>query len=116
VSITAERARQVDFSEPYYTTPQAVLVPGGSPYAAAASVDELRAARFGAQEGTTSLGAVREVIMPTTAPRVLEDSAATVRALRSGRVDAIVVDLPTALHLRDAEIPGATVVGQFPAP
>ena len=39
-----------------------------------------------------------------------------VRALKSGQVDAIVVDLPTALLLRDTEVEGSTVVGQFPAP
>jgi polar amino acid transport system substrate-binding protein len=39
-----------------------------------------------------------------------------VRALKDGRVDAIVVDLPTAFYLTGAEIPAATIAGQFEAP
>ena len=116
ISITAKRVEQVDFSEPYYTTPQAVLVSEGSAFAGASSVSELANARFGVQLGTTSLDAVSQVIAPSTEPRVYDDSGDTVRALESGQVDAIAVDLPTAIHLRDAEIPGSTVVGQFAAP
>ncbi len=37
------------------------------------------------------------------------------QALKTKKVDAIVVDLPTALYLAAAEIDGAKVVGQFQA-
>jgi polar amino acid transport system substrate-binding protein len=47
---------------------------------------------------------------------VFDDSNAVVTALKQGQVDAAVVDLPTALYLTAAEIPSATVVGQFAAP
>ncbi len=116
ISITPKRAEQVDFSEPYYTTPQAVLVPAGSEYAGATSVTELKDATFGVQVGTTSLDALEAVIDPSQQPQVFNDSNDTVRALKSKQVDAIVVDLPTAIYLRDAEVEGSTVVGQFPAP
>jgi polar amino acid transport system substrate-binding protein len=65
ISITPQRAKQVDFSEPYYTTPQAVLVPAGSPFANATSVADLKDARFGVQVGTTSLEALESVIDPS---------------------------------------------------
>ena len=68
------------------------------------------------QVGTTSLDAVTELIKPTTQPQVFNDSNDTVRALKAKRVDAIVVDLPTALYLTAAEIPEATISGQFDAP
>ncbi len=116
ISITPQRAQQVDFSEPYYTTPQAVLVPAGSPFASATSVADLKEAQFGVQVGTTSLEAVESVIDPSQQPQVFNDSNDTVRALKSKQVDAIVVDLPTAIYLRDVEVEGSKVVGQFPAP
>ncbi len=116
ISITPQRAQQVDFSEPYYTTPQAVLVPAGSPFANATSVAELKEAQFGVQVGTTSLDALESVIDPSQQPQVFNDSNDTVRALKSKQVDAIVVDLPTAIYLRDVEVEGSKVVGQFPAP
>ena len=116
ISITPARADQVDFSRPYYTTPQAVLVPAGSPYAGATDVAALKEARFGVQVGTTSLDALESVIDPSQQPQVFNDSNDTVRALKSKQVDAIVVDLPTAIYLRDVEVEGSTVAGQFPAP
>jgi polar amino acid transport system substrate-binding protein len=116
VSISAARAKAVDFSAPYYTTPQGVLVPEGSEYAGATTVAELEGARFGVQVGTTSLDAVTAVVAPSTEPRVYNDSNDVVRALKSKQVDAIVTDLPTAIYLRDAEVEGSTLVGQFAAP
>jgi polar amino acid transport system substrate-binding protein len=116
ISITPQREQQVDFSEPYYTTPQAVLVPAGSPLANATSAADLKDAKFGVQVGTTSLDALESVIDPSQQPQVFNDSNDTVRALKSKQVEAIVVDLPTAIYLRDVEVPGSKVVGQFPAP
>jgi polar amino acid transport system substrate-binding protein len=116
ISISPKRQEQVDFSQPYYTTPQAVLVAAGSPYAGATGVAELKDAKFGVQVGTTSLDAVESVIDPSQQPQVFNDSNDTVRALKSKQVDAIVVDLPTAIYLRDVEVEGSEVVGQFPAP
>ena len=116
VSITPERAKAVDFSTPYYTTPQAVLVPKDSPYADATSVTDLKDAQFGVQVATTSLDAVNSVIAPSKQPRVYNNSTDVVRALKNDQVDAIVVDLPTAIYLRDAEVEGSKIVGQFEAP
>ena len=116
VSITPARQKQVDFSVPYYTTPQAVLVGKGSKYAGAKTFAELSNAQIGVQVGTTSLDAVQQVVKPSKQPRVYNDSNDVVRALKSGQVDAIVIDLPTAFLLRDTEIDGSTIVGQFSAP
>ena len=96
VSITPARQKQVDFSTPYYTTPQAVLVGKGSQYARATTFAELSDAQIGVQVGTTSLDAVERRDQPRRQPRVYNDSNDVVRALKSGQVDAIVVDLPTA--------------------
>ncbi len=116
VSINPARAKAVDFSVPYYTAPQGVLVSKDSEYATATSVADLKDARFGVQVGTTSLDAVNELIAPTVEPRVYNDSNDVVRALKSEQVDAIVVDLPTAIYLRDAVVEGSSIAGQFEAP
>ena len=44
-----------------------------------------------------------------------EQYAAQKAALEAGQIDAIVVDLPTALYLSAVEIEGSSVIGQFPA-
>ena len=77
---------------------------------------DLKDATIGVQVGTTSLDAVNAVIKPSNQPRVYNDSNDVVRALKSKQVDAIVVDLPTAIYLRDAEVEGSKIVGQFAAP
>jgi polar amino acid transport system substrate-binding protein len=116
ISITPARAKRVDFSDPYYTAPQAVIATKDSPAAGASSLADLKDVTLGVQIGTTSLDAVTASIQPTTQPKVFDDSNAVVTALKQGQVDAAVVDLPTALFLTAVEIPGASVVGQFDAP
>jgi polar amino acid transport system substrate-binding protein len=116
IAVTELRAKQVDFSLPYYTTPQAVVVGKGSRYARATTFSALSDARFGVPAGTTSLDAVTDVISPDQRPHVYNDSHDTVRALKSGQVDAIVLDLPTAFALTATEIKSGTIVGQFQAP
>ncbi|HET7533717.1 MAG TPA: ABC transporter substrate-binding protein [Nocardioidaceae bacterium] len=113
ISITPERENAVDFSDGYYSAAQAVIAPKGSDAAQAASVEDLKDIRLGAQTGTTSLTAVRDVIQPTEQPLVFEDTNAAKQALANDQVDAIVADLPTAFYITAVEIPNATIVGQF---
>lgn len=112
-SITEERRKAVDFSSPYYTTAQAVVTLKGSPVSGATTVAELKGALLGAQTGTTSHRMLTETVAPTTAPSVFNNSQDTVQALKGGQVDAIVVDLPTALYLVASELDDGVVVGQF---
>jgi len=116
ISISEQRKRAVDFSEPYYESPQAVIAQKKSPAAGATSLAELKDTQIGVQIGTTSLDAVNATIQPSKQPKVFDDSNATVTALKQNQVEAVVTDLPTALYLTAAEIPSATVVGQFSAP
>ena len=116
ISITEKRAERVDFSDPYYTAPQAVIALKDSGAAGAKSLADLKDAKLGVQLGTTSLDAAMETIQPSSQPQVFNDSNDTVRALKTERVDAIVVDLPTAFYLTAAEVPEAAIVGQFDAP
>jgi polar amino acid transport system substrate-binding protein len=116
ISISDQRKRAVDFSEPYYESPQAVIAQKQSPAAEASSLADLKETQIGVQIGTTSLDAVNASIQPTKQPKVFDDSNATVTALKQNQVEAVVTDLPTALFLTAVEIPSATVVGQFSAP
>lgn len=116
ISITPARANEVDFSPPYYTANQAVVALKGSDTAGAKSLADLKGAKIGVQIGTTSLDAVDNVIKPDDDPQVFNDSNDVVTALKQGQVDAVVVDLPTAFYLTSAQVPTATIVGQFPAP
>jgi polar amino acid transport system substrate-binding protein len=116
VSITPAREKVVDFSSPYYTAPQAVIASKGSPVSDATSLAGLKGAQIGVQIGTTSLDAVRDVIDPTTQPKVFNDSNDVVAALKAKQVDAVVTDLPTAFYITSAQVPSAQIVGQFTAP
>lgn len=113
-SITPERMETISFSDPYYTTNQAVVALEGSPAIGAKTVADLVNVKFGAQAGTTSLDFITNVIKPTNEPFVYDDNAGAKAALEAGQIDAIVVDLPTAFYIAAAEIEGAQVVGQFP--
>ncbi|MGK2931231.1 MAG: ABC transporter substrate-binding protein [Solirubrobacterales bacterium] len=115
ISITPAREKVVDFSTPYYTANQAVLVKKDSDLAQVTSLDELKDATIGVQIGTTSLEAVDSAIDPEEDPKVFNNSNDVVSALKQDQVDAVVLDLPTAIYLRDVEVPGTVVAGQFEA-
>ena len=116
ISITPVREKAVDFSAPYYTANQAVVALKDSDAAKAKSLAELQDAQLGVQIGTTSLEAAEEEIEPSSKPEVFNSSNDVVTALKNEQIDAVVVDLPTALYLTAVQVPDATVVGQFSAP
>lgn len=114
VSISDERRKNIDFSSPYYTTAQAVVTVGGSKAEKAASLADLAGVKIGAMVGTTSLTAAQEIIDPSTPVQVFNDNDQVKQALTSGLVDAVVVDLPTALYITAAELEDGVLVGQLP--
>jgi polar amino acid transport system substrate-binding protein len=116
ISISDKRKRAVDFSSPYYTAPQAVVVPKGSKLAGTSSLADLKDATIGVQIGTTSLDAVQGVVQPSKQAKVFNDSNDVVTALKQNQVDAAVTDLPTAFYITAAQVPGSKIVGQFEAP
>jgi polar amino acid transport system substrate-binding protein len=116
ISITPVREKAVDFSSPYYTANQAVVALKDSEAAKATSIEELGETEIGVQIGTTSLDAVKDVIDPSDKPEVFNSSNDVIQALKNGQVEAVVVDVPTALYLTAAQVPEAGIVGQFSAP
>jgi polar amino acid transport system substrate-binding protein len=113
ISITDERAQVVDFSDGYYSAAQGVIALDDSPVAEVTSVAELAGYKLGAQTGTTSLTAIRQVIQPDQDPLVFNDTNAAKQALLNGQVDAILADVPTAFYITAVEIPEGSIVGQF---
>jgi polar amino acid transport system substrate-binding protein len=116
ISITPARSQQVDFSAPYYTANQAVVALKDSDAAKATSLADLKETTIGVQVGTTSFDAVNDVIDPSTDPKVFDNSNDVISALKNKQVDAVVVDVPTALYVTAVQVTDSTVVGQFPAP
>ncbi len=113
-SITDERKQAVDFSSGYYDVTQAVVALKGDKAASATSIADLKDLKLGAQVGTTSYDAIKSEIAPSKQPAVFDDNDKAKLALNNGQIDALVVDLPTALYLASAELDNGVVVGQLP--
>ncbi len=113
-SITPERAKSIDFSSPYYQTAQTVITVKGSKAASVTSTAGLKGLLLGAATGTTSYTAITDVIKPSQKPLAFNSNDDAKAALTNGQVDAIVVDLPTAIYLTAVELTGGIIVGQLP--
>ena len=114
VSITASRAKAVDFSSGYYDVAQAVITLKSSKYANVTSISGFKGARLAAQKGTTSLDAINDVLKPGRAAAEYPKNDLAVQALKNGQVDGLVVDLPTGFYVTSAQIDNAKIVGQLP--
>jgi polar amino acid transport system substrate-binding protein len=114
-SITDDRKKKVDFSSSYYSTPQAIITIKGSKAASLDSVAGFKDLLVGAATGTTSFDAVEKVIAPTAGVQAFNSNDDAVLALKSGQIDALVVDLPTAFYLTGAELDNGVLLGQLPA-
>ena len=113
-SINPERAQIVSFSEPYYTSNQAVVGYADGPAKDVAKLSDLKSLKLGAAAGTTSLQFIDDVIKPDVEAFAFNSNADAKTALDNGQIDAIISDLPTALYISAVEIEGTTVFGQFP--
>ena len=115
-SITEERKQAVDFSSPYYDVKQAVMTRRTSSRSAGATtLAELKAAKLGAQVGTTSYDAITDLIAPTTpAVGVQHQRRRQARAdQRPGRRDRGRPARPRSTSPRPSWTDGK-IVGQLP--
>ena len=111
-SISADRAKAVDFSSGYYDVTQAVVTTKNSPIAKATTIADLKNAKLGAQVGTTSLTALKA--LGGQDPVIFQTNDTAVQALKNGQVDGLVLDLPTAFYVAGAELDNGQIVGQLP--
>ncbi|MGW6905531.1 basic amino acid ABC transporter substrate-binding protein [Streptomyces sp. NPDC054940] len=88
MTITDERKKNVDFSDPYFEATQAVLVDKKS---GISSFADLKGKKVGAQAQTTGEDYAKSKGLD---PVSFESSDAVINGLRSGQVEAVVIDYP----------------------
>jgi ABC-type amino acid transport substrate-binding protein len=91
-TITEEREKAVAFSDPYYLSEQAILVKEGSDIT---GLDDLSGKTVGAQQGTTGLELGKEKA-DAGELRPYPEGPDAVNALKSGTVEAVIIDAPVA--------------------
>ena len=115
--ITEERKQAVDFSSPYFTPTQAVVVDsaeGHDTYAKATSCADLADAVIGAEAGSTSYTWGMERINGNI--QVFNSNADAAAALNAHQIDGIIIDTPTAVYMADPEmeeLDSAVLIGQI---
>jgi polar amino acid transport system substrate-binding protein len=112
ISFLPERAKAATFSVSYYDVKQAIAVKNGTRIARVKTVAGLKPFTLGAQLGTTSYQFIKSRIKPAGI-KVYNTNALAVEALKTGRIDGLVLDLPTALYVTAAQVPDSKVLGQF---
>ena len=108
-TITPERAKKVDFTDPYYNASQGLLVPSGSDIQ---SVDDLAGKIVGAQDGTTGETYANDNT-DAAEVRPFPQTDDAYNALKTGQVDAVLNDL-TAVQAAAKQLGGLEVVQDFP--
>ena len=115
ISYTPDRAKVLGFSASYYNVNQSIVGLKGKPIASVRSLAGLRKYKLGAQLGTTSYQYIVRTIKPSPSVKVYDTNDAAVQALKSGAIDGLVVDLPTAFYVTAVQVPNGKIVGQFVA-
>jgi polar amino acid transport system substrate-binding protein len=110
VTPTHDRERFADFSTPYLTAPPGVLA---LRRVDASDVYGLRALSWVIARVSTLTPIVDHTIRPLSPPLVVEDRSKALEALRAGRADALLLDLPVALGVARSEPRVFHVLGQL---
>ncbi|MDL2076726.1 transporter substrate-binding domain-containing protein [Streptomyces sp. GXMU-J15] len=107
MTITEERKKNVDFSDPYFEATQAVLADKD---AGITSFADLKGKKVGAQAQTTGEDYAKSQGLD---PVSFESSDAVLNGLRTGQVDAVVIDYPVVQGwLKDKANADAFVVAE----
>ena len=114
-TITEERAKQVDFSIPYFSSGQQFLAKKG----VLSAPEQLPGLRIGADKGTTNETNLRK-LYPQTTIVAFDDTPFAFTALRNGNVQAITQDGPKLVGLlanvpdkENYEIPAFTISDDY---
>lgn len=114
-TITDERRGAVDFSSPYLTTRQGVIVADDGEFASAASLADLEGARVGVTASQTSLDAAESAWGDAVEVVPFNAAGDGMTALTSGTIDAMVMDVDQGVAASTVYFPDTTVVGTLPA-
>jgi polar amino acid transport system substrate-binding protein len=93
VSITEERKKVMDFSDPYFKVRQALIVPKDSD---AKSLEDLKGMKVGTQISTTGTFAVKKA--EGVVSKTYDEVGLAIEDLYNGRIDAVVCDDPVAAN------------------
>ncbi|WP_412029005.1 ABC transporter substrate-binding protein [Deinococcus yunweiensis] len=105
ITITAERAKVVAFSAPYYRSAQVFIVRGGNPGKFAWPSD-VKGRTVGVQANTTGQFVANDLLKPKGVTlKAYDDFAAGLADVRAGRIAALVGDAPTVDDL-SKRLPG----------
>ncbi len=113
VSFSPERAQAVDLSDGYFDLNQAVVALKDDAIANVKDVAGLKAFKLGAPVGTTSYTYITDQIKPTQDAASYDTLDAGLAALQAKQIDGLVVDLPTAFYMRDAQLTNGVIVGSL---
>jgi polar amino acid transport system substrate-binding protein len=112
-TITAQRAKKVSFSAPYFNANQGVLISKGTPKPK--SIADLRKLQTCAQTPTTGLSWIQHKLRPAKKPLVYSaSSTAAFDAVEAGTCQALILDVPI-IESQSKKKPGAYggVAGQI---
>lgn len=106
MTITAERDETIDFSDPYYSSDQSIVVREGEggQYSSLSDLSSVDA--VGAQSGTTGEGVVQDELIANGHVaegdyRAFDNYVLAVQSLENGDVDAVVIDEPVGNTFAD---------------
>jgi polar amino acid transport system substrate-binding protein len=112
ITVTQERAKRVAFSASYLSAPPSILVRPGTQVD---DVSSARSLRWAVESGTTLQSELEETIRPSRHPLILHHQREALAALRAGRVDAVMLDLPVALAYARESPKAYAVAAQLPS-
>ena len=93
-TITEERKKQFDFSDPYYGVAQAVVLPAGK---SIKSLADLKGKKVGGQIATTGIFVMRNAKVGAEI-KEYDDVGLAIQDMLGGRLDAVICDDPVALY------------------
>lgn len=109
ITMNADRKKQFDFTDPYFTAKQAILIKNSAPNVN--TIADLKGKKIGVQSGTTGQAVVEQKFgKGYTGLKGFDDIASAIDDMKNGRIDAVVADnavikkFKEQLHLDDVKI------------
>lgn len=113
-TITKEREKQIDFSDPYFNADQSLMVQSDSPIE---SVDDIGDGTVGVQIGTTGELKAKEFAQQgkiTGEIRTFDTITEAFTALENGQIDAVINDFPVSAYFAKTGSGSLEVVQTIP--
>lgn len=113
ITPTSQRESKLGFSTAYFTGAPAVLVRRGTHIPDLTTAESLT---WGAIRGTTFVGDIQTLVNPSKPIAIFEGQPQLLAALRAGRIDAGIFDMPLAVVIARRSRGALGVAAQLPAP